>query len=54
MNLPQAARWKAASDKEIASLEKDGVFKLVPIASVPAGLKVVGTRWVFKSKADSP
>ena len=34
MGLPKAARWKAVSDKEIASLEKYGVFKLVPI---PAG-----------------
>ena len=36
MGLPQAARWKTASDKEIASLEKHGVFDLVPITSVPA------------------
>ena len=53
MGLPQAARWKTASDKEIASLEKHGVFDLVPITSVPAGHKVVGTRWVFKMKTDS-
>ena len=53
MGLPQAGRWKTASDKEIASLEKQGVFDLVPITSVPAGHKVVGTRWVFKIKADS-
>ena len=44
MGLSQAARWKTASDKEIASLEKHGVLKLVSIASVPAGHKVVGTR----------
>ena len=50
---PQVTRWKTASDKEIASLKKHGVFKLVPIASVPAGNKVVGTRWVLKLKADS-
>ena len=53
MGLPQAARWKMASDKDIASLEKHGVLKMVPIASVPAGHKVVGIRWVFKIKADS-
>ena len=53
MGLPQAARWKTASDKEIASLEKHGVFDLVPITSVPGRHKVVGTRWVFKIKADS-
>ena len=53
MGLPQAARWKIASDKEIGIMEKHGVFNLVPITSVPAGHKVVGTRWVFKIKADS-
>ena len=53
MGLPQAARWKTASDKEITSLEERGVFNLVPITSVPAGHKVVGTRWVWKIKADS-
>ena len=52
MGLPQAARWKTASDKEIESLEKHGVFDLVPIISVPTGHKLVGTWWVFKNKAD--
>ena len=52
MTLPQAARWKLASDKEIASLEKHGVYELVPITSVPNGRKVVGTRWVYNIKAD--
>ena len=54
MGLPQVARLKTASDKEIASLEKHGVFDLVPITSVPAGHKVVGTRWVIKVKAEVP
>ena len=53
MGLPQAVRWKIASDKDIASLEKHGVFDLVRIISVHAGHKVVGTRWLFKVKADS-
>ena len=35
MTLPQAARSKVASDKEIASLEKHGVYELVSIISVP-------------------
>ena len=52
MTLPQAARWKAASDKEITSLEKCGVYELVTITSVPNGRNVVGTRWVCKIKAD--
>ena len=53
IDLLQAACWKTASDKEIASLEKHGVFKLIPIISVPVGHKVVGTRWMLKFKADS-
>ena len=50
MGLPQGAHWRAEPDKEIASLEKHGVCKLVPIASVPTGHKVVSTRRVFKIK----
>ena len=52
MILPQAARWKVASDKEITSLEKHCVYELIPITSVPNERKVVGTHWVHKSKAD--
>ena len=52
MTLSQAARWKVASDNEIASLEKHGVYELVPITSVPNLRIVIGTRWVYKIKAD--
>ena len=52
MSLPQAARWKAATEKEIASLKKHDVYELVPASSVPAGQKVIGSRWVNKIKAD--
>ena len=44
MALPQAARWKAASEKEITSLEKHGVYELVPIIEVSNGRKAVGAR----------
>ena len=44
MCLPHVARWKTASDKRIASLEKYGVFELVPVTSIPAVHKAVGTR----------
>ena len=50
MSLPQAARWKVDSDKEITSLEKHGVYELIPITSVPNGRKVVDSRWVYKLK----
>ena len=53
MDLHQVAHWKAASDEKTVSLEKLGVFELVPITSVHARHKLVGTRWVLKIKADS-
>ena len=52
MSLPQAARWKVAADKEIASLKKHGVYELVPVSSVPAVQKVVSSPCVNKIKAD--
>ncbi|CAM9689341.1 unnamed protein product, partial [Ascophyllum nodosum] len=50
MSLPKAAYWKEAADKEIQSLEKHGVYELVPMSFVPSSQKVVGTRWVNKIK----
>ena len=59
MDLPQAARWKTASDKQIASLKKHGVFNLVPITSVPAGRKLLAPdecskfRWTVPARVAS-
>ena len=58
ITLPQAARWKVASDKDIVSLEKHGVYELVPIISVrtdekssaPAGH--TGSRQTEYTRAD--
>ena len=50
--LPAKAHWKAASDEEVASLKKNNVYTLVPATAVPAGHKIVGSRWVYKVKAD--
>lgn len=52
MDLSRVVRWKKTSNKEIASLEKHGVFKLVPIVTIPTGRKVVSTRWVFEIMAE--
>ena len=52
MILPAKAHWKAASDKEVASLKKNNIYSLVPATAVPAGHKIVGSRWVYKVKAD--
>ena len=52
MTLPAKAHWKAASDKGVASLNNNNVYTLVPATAVPAGHKIVGSRWVHKVKAD--
>ena len=52
MTLPAKAHWKAASDKEVASLKKNNVYTLVPATAVPAGHKIIGSRWMYKVKAD--
>ena len=52
MTLPEKAHWKAASDKEVARLKKNNVYTLVPTAAVPIGHKIIGSRWVYKVKAD--
>ena len=52
MTLPAKAHWRAASDKEFASLKKNNVHTLVPATAVPAGHKIVGFCWVYKVKAD--
>lgn len=52
INSPEAKQWKAAIGKEMASLAKHKVYTLVPITSVPKEEKILGTRFVFKQKAD--
>lgn len=52
LETPQAAKWKEAADKEMASLETHVVFDLVPSASVPSETKIIGTKWFFTVKAD--
>ena len=53
MTLPAKAQWKAASDKEVASLKKNNVYTLLPMTAVPTGHKIIGSRWVYKVKADN-
>ena len=52
ITLPAKAHWKAASDKEVASLKKNNIYTLVPATAVPTCHKIVGSRWVYKVKAD--
>ena len=53
MRLPAAKMWKAASDKEMKSLQDLKVYTLVPRSEVPPGQKVIGLKWVYKVKADN-
>ena len=45
VGLPHAARLKAVSDKESASLEKHGSFKLVPIPSGKKGAITISQKY---------
>ena len=53
MGLPEAALWKAASDRETTSQDQQHVYDLVPSTSIPTGQKSVGSRWVLELKADT-
>ena len=37
----------------MASLKNINVYTLLPATSVPAGHKIIGSRWVYKVKADN-
>lgn len=52
MKLPEAQKWKAASDKEIKSLQNLEDVSAVPRSSVVPPVKnVIGSRWVYEVKS---
>ena len=53
MRLPEAHLSKAAMEKELKGLQDLNVYRLVPKSDVPEGQNVIGSKWVFKLKADS-
>ena len=53
MRLPEARLWKAAMEKELKGLQDLNVYKLVPKSDVPEGQNVIGSKSVFKRKADN-
>ena len=52
MNSPQSNEWEKAMRKELNSLDEHEVADLIPSNTVPPGSSVIGTRWVFRVKAD--
>ena len=52
MTLPAKLEWKLARDKEVVSLKKNNADTLLSTTSVPTGYKIIGSRWVYKLKAD--
>ena len=53
MRLLGAKIWKAASDKEMKSLQDLKVYTLVPRLEGPPGQKVIGSKWVYKVKTNN-
>ena len=49
---PQWIDWQGAIQMEMDSLKQHDVYELVNISSVPKGEKIIGSRFVFKQKAD--
>ena len=49
---PQWDDWNNAIQKEMDSLRKHNVYKLVKMSSVPKEEKIIGSRFVFKQKVD--
>ena len=49
---PQWKGWQGAIQKEMDSLKQHDVYKLVNISSVSKREKIIGSRFVFKQKAD--
>jgi hypothetical protein len=52
MASPDAPKWRAAMDKEMASCEDLKVWTLVRRTDLPAGANVLPPKWVFKIKTD--
>ena len=52
ITCPDADRWREAMQTEMDSMERLTAFESVPVSSVPEGVKVLPSRWVFKIKPD--
>jgi len=52
MRGPDAALWRKSMEKEIAAMSEFGVWEDVLQMKIPAGTKLLGTKWVLKIKSD--
>jgi hypothetical protein len=50
MNSPHHAKWRAAMEKELGSLQQHQVYQLSPL---PQGAKALQLMWLFKTKYDA-
>lgn len=47
MSCKESELWYSAMKEEISSMKSNGVWDLVEL---PSGAKVIGCKWVFKTK----
>ena len=49
---PYATKWKSAMLDELRSIKEHRVADIIPAGAVPPNNNIIGTRWVYKVKAD--
>ena len=52
MTGPDKVEWKVSKDKEYNQLMDKGTWTLIPRDQVPKGARIIGCKWVFKTKSD--
>lgn len=53
MTLPDKVQWKVASRQDVATLKNKIVYTLMSVTSVLTGHTVIGSRWIYRIKADN-
>ena len=53
MSSPDADKWRASMDREMASCEQKKVWTLVPRKDLPPRANILPCKWVYKVKVDS-
>ena len=50
LSSPQGKKWKSAMDSKIEALKNNDIWVIV---QCPYGQKIVGSKWIFKTKRNS-